>query len=336
MVHVRDGFQVDSGIYGTVSLDGLGFIVLGFTPEAMAKGNWSVGLIADEKASAEQREAITAIASGAAGGPMAALSGLIGKFLGVQPAPIRFDRSGAKWSVKASDFVDMAAEGAKGINPDATEPMHLDNTGHPAANRFALAHASRSRVQAFDLAWEDVSGKNNGQSAPFPGAALGALIVGASKRWPRTASSASMTVPAPSERPPTILESALRCERAPAVVPLVLLPAVSWMWIIVMARDMYGPMTGASAWMMTLNWDLRHLLLLWAMWAVMMTGMMLPSASPLVLLYGAGRDDRQGTAGTAGRRITRSPRAISSSGRCSVLGQPRFSVRLRRSCLSRR
>jgi hypothetical protein len=160
-------FQVDSGTYGTVSLDGLGFIVLGFTPEAMAKGNWSVGLIADERASAEQREAITSIASGAAGGPMAALSGLIGKFLGVQPAPIRFDRSGATWSVKASDFVDMAAEGAKGVNPDATEPMHLDNTGHPAADRFALAHASRSRVQAFDLAWEDVSGKNNGQYAPF-------------------------------------------------------------------------------------------------------------------------------------------------------------------------
>ena len=41
-------FEVDSGTYGTVSLDGLGFIVLGFTPEAMAKGNWSVGLIADE------------------------------------------------------------------------------------------------------------------------------------------------------------------------------------------------------------------------------------------------------------------------------------------------
>lgn len=160
-------FQVDAGTYGTVSLDGLGFIVLGFTPEAMAQGNWSVGLISDERASAEQRDAITAIVSGAAGGPMAALSGLVGTFLGVQPAPIRFDRSGAKWSVKASDFVDMAAEGAMGLNPDATEPLHLQNTGHPAADRFALAHASRSRVQAFDRAWEDDSGKNNGQYAPF-------------------------------------------------------------------------------------------------------------------------------------------------------------------------
>ena len=160
-------FDVDRGTYGTVSLDGLGFIVLGYTPEEMAKGNWSVGLIADERASAEQSEAIMAIASGAAGGPMAALSGLIGKFLGVQPASIRFDRSGAKWSVKASTFVDMAAEGVKGINPDATEPLHLDKTGHPAADRFALARAANSRVHAFGLAWEDASGKNNGQYAPF-------------------------------------------------------------------------------------------------------------------------------------------------------------------------
>src|SRR5262249_41917662 len=91
----------------------------------------------------------------------------------------------------------------------------------------------------------------------------------------------------PAERPPTLLESALRCERLSAVVLLVILPVFSWIWIVVMARDMYGPMSGASAWMMTARWDVPHLLLLWAMWAVMMTGMMVPCASPLVLLYGA-------------------------------------------------
>src|SRR5688572_32544313 len=89
----------------------------------------------------------------------------------------------------------------------------------------------------------------------------------------------------PAERPPTIVEHALRYDRAPYLALLVLLPVVCWMWIVVMARDMYGPMTGASAWMMTLDWDLPHLSLLWAMWAVMMAGMMIPSASPLLLLY---------------------------------------------------
>ena len=160
-------FQVDRGTYGNVSLDGLGFVVLGFTPEAMGKGNWSVCIIVDDRASVEQRNAIAAIASGAAGGPMAALSGLIGKFLGVESSPIMFDRRGQKWSVNASNLLDMAAEGAKGINPNATEPMHFDNTGHPAADRFALARASNSHVRALGLTWDDTTGKNNGQFAPF-------------------------------------------------------------------------------------------------------------------------------------------------------------------------
>jgi len=68
---------------------------------------------------------------------------------------------------------------------------------------------------------------------------------------------------------------------------LILVPLVCWAWIAIMARDMYGPMTGASAWTMTPRWDAPHLLLLWTMWAVMMIGMMLPSAAPLILLAGS-------------------------------------------------
>ena len=101
----------------------------------------------------------------------------------------------------------------------------------------------------------------------------------------------------PAERPLTLVEHALRHDRATLLVILVLTPVFSWVWIVMMARDMYGPMTGASAWMMTTNWDATHLLLLWAMWSVMMTAMMLPTAAPLVLLYGAAaRRTRQGTA----------------------------------------
>jgi predicted metal-binding membrane protein len=73
-------------------------------------------------------------------------------------------------------------------------------------------------------------------------------------------------------------------DRIPLIALLILFPLVCWSWVVVMARDMYGPMTGASAWMMTPQWDAPHLLLLWAMWAVMMTGMMLPSATPMILL----------------------------------------------------
>src|SRR5262245_39686878 len=123
--------QIERGGYGNVPLDGITFIVLGYTPEEMGKGNWSVGLVVDERASAEQCEAVTAMASCSAGGRMAPLSGLIGKFLGVEQAPIRLDHSGLKFAVKAGNLVDMALEGQKGIDPSATEPIFLENTGHP-------------------------------------------------------------------------------------------------------------------------------------------------------------------------------------------------------------
>ena len=159
--------QVERGSFGDVALNGLMFIVLGMTPEEMGKGNWSVGLVIDERATAAQRDAITAIASGAAGGPMAPLSGLIGKFLGAEQAPIRIEQDGRKFTVTAGKLVDMAGEGAMGIDPNATEPMYLENTGHPVSSRLAVAHASKSHVHALGLTWDDASGKNNAHYAPF-------------------------------------------------------------------------------------------------------------------------------------------------------------------------
>jgi predicted metal-binding membrane protein len=118
-------------------------------------------------------------------------------------------------------------------------------------------------------------------------------------------SSGAVPDPISSSQPPTRLERLLEHDRAAYAVILILIPLACWSWIVVMARDMYGrPMTGASAWMTTLRWDARHVLLLWVMWAVMMAGMMLPSASPLLLLYGAAARRLGGDTGArAWRRI---------------------------------
>ena len=158
-------YQIEEGRFGSLTLDGLGFIVIGLTPAEMGKGNWSVGVIVDARATAEQRDAIVTVASGSAGGPMAALAGLIGTFLGVESAPITFDRQGRTWSVRAGDMVEMSATGASGLNPDAE--LRFQNTGHPAADTFTLARASKSHIDALGLRWHDTSGGNNGQYAPF-------------------------------------------------------------------------------------------------------------------------------------------------------------------------
>jgi hypothetical protein len=160
------GFRIERGRFGDVPLDGLGFVVVAHTPEEMAKGNWSVGLVVDERATPEQREAITGIASGSAGGPMAAVGGLVSKFLGVETAPIEFKRDGVSWSVNAKDKIRIEGQGAFGLDP-TRGPLQLSNTGHPAADTFSLARAANSRVAALGLSWSDASGRNNAQYAPF-------------------------------------------------------------------------------------------------------------------------------------------------------------------------
>ncbi|MBI2186554.1 MAG: DUF2182 domain-containing protein [Acidobacteria bacterium] len=85
---------------------------------------------------------------------------------------------------------------------------------------------------------------------------------------------------------PTVEESRSTRDRLLIGAGILAVTALCWLWIVPMARDMYGPMTGPSAWMMAATWDLRYVLLIWAMWGVMMAGMMLPSASPMLMLYG--------------------------------------------------
>lgn len=158
-------FHVQRGTYGSTTLDGLGFAVLLHTPGPMVQGNWTVGVVVDERASASQREALTAIASGQGGGPMAALGSLIGKFVGVEAKPIKLEGKGMKHSASIPGMLDIAVEGIAGAKQD--EPIFLENVGHPAASRLALAKASRSHMHGFGIDWDDTSGRNNGHFAPF-------------------------------------------------------------------------------------------------------------------------------------------------------------------------
>ena len=158
-------FHIERGSHGTTSLDGLTFAVLLHTPGPMVAGNWTVGIIVDERATADQREALVAIGSGQGGGPMAAVGPLVGRFAGVESRPIRIERGAMRRSVSIPGVLDIAVEGIPGASP--SEPIYLDNVGHPAASRLALAKASRGHMHAFGIDWDDTSGKNNGHFAPF-------------------------------------------------------------------------------------------------------------------------------------------------------------------------
>jgi predicted metal-binding membrane protein len=85
----------------------------------------------------------------------------------------------------------------------------------------------------------------------------------------------------------SVLETALVRDRWWVISALAAALLISWAWIVPMAIDMYGGMSGLAAWMMPVQWGSRHDLLLLAMWLVMMVGMMLPSAAPTLLIYAA-------------------------------------------------
>ena len=158
--------RIEKGEKDGVRLDGLSFIVMLHSPGAMAEGNITVGLIVDERATDAQADAIGAIATGAAGGPMAALAPLVGRVAGIEKRPIEFTADGLSRTVRAGDLLDQACEGV----PSASVPgqaVGIDNCAHPANTRLSLAKAIRSRMRVFGIDWDDSSGKRNGHFAPF-------------------------------------------------------------------------------------------------------------------------------------------------------------------------
>jgi len=101
--------------------------------------------------------------------------------------------------------------------------------------------------------------------------------------------------------PVTALEALLRRERWLVGSGLLVVAAACWAWLIPAALDMYGAMDGPAAWMMRAEWTPAYGLAIFAMWAAMMTGMMLPSAAPTLLLYG--RVCRHSEGATAAGRV---------------------------------
>ncbi|WP_427912281.1 DUF1326 domain-containing protein [Ramlibacter sp. MMS24-I3-19] len=160
------GLRIDEGRKDGVDLAGLAFVVMLHSPGPMGQGNMMVGLIVDSEASDEQVLAIRDIATGRAGGPMAALAPLVAQVAGIERRPVRFTQEGMNFSLTAGELVDEACVGLESVvNPG--EPIVIDNVAHPMNTRLPLARATRSKFHAFGVDWEDASGTRNGHFAPF-------------------------------------------------------------------------------------------------------------------------------------------------------------------------
>src|SRR5947209_17420756 len=115
---VAFGFHADRGSYGDIPLDGLNVALAARTPGVMAEGNWSVALYLDERANEQQRQALQAIFSGSAGGPLGALAPLISTLLGVKTVPITFKVEGKRRSVEIPNIMHLAVHPLPSLHPN--------------------------------------------------------------------------------------------------------------------------------------------------------------------------------------------------------------------------
>jgi hypothetical protein len=164
-------FRIDHGLHGATKLDGLKFALVIRSGRIMADGNWAFACVVDEAADETQRGALSAIASGEAGGPPGLIrTNLVSDFRGIAYKAINFTMDGLKRSVAIPDLLSFEIAGVASRNRGG-EPFYIDNTAHPANRRLALARTSHAHLHGFGLDLDLVGQGNNGHFAPFAWAA---------------------------------------------------------------------------------------------------------------------------------------------------------------------
>ncbi len=88
------GIRIDEGQFGGIDLTGINVGLVIEIPGLMSRGNWTAGLFIDDRASIQAVKGLTRIFTGRAGGSTHLLSILVGRFLGVQQAPIVYRTDG--------------------------------------------------------------------------------------------------------------------------------------------------------------------------------------------------------------------------------------------------
>jgi predicted metal-binding membrane protein len=90
------------------------------------------------------------------------------------------------------------------------------------------------------------------------------------------------------------LEMFLKRDRGFVLAGLAGTTALAWTYLVSIAADMDATLISAMTMAQIAPWSVHDFWLMFIMWVVMMVGMMLPSAAPMILLYAAVRRRQQG------------------------------------------
>lgn len=157
-------FHIEKGAYDDVVLDGLNAALVIHTPGPMAEGNWSLGAYIDQRADDEQADALGAIFTAAAGGPIAQLAPLVSQNLGVKKLAITYRIDGKRRSAEILNILHMAVDPLPTAHPSGEM---WANIGHPVSpDKIAFAVGTPGNTFSDHGMHWDNSGKN-GLYAPI-------------------------------------------------------------------------------------------------------------------------------------------------------------------------
>ena len=151
------GWHIDKGNYGNVDLGNLNVGLAVHSPGHMAEVKWRAALYLDQKASEKQKDALTRIFTGQAGGHPGRLVSHIGDVLGIKTVPIEYKADGKRRTLKIADVGEGQGGGEVAIE------------GHPfciaPGYKAVVAKSGKLSYRDHGLHWE-ISGKN-GYFSPF-------------------------------------------------------------------------------------------------------------------------------------------------------------------------
>ncbi len=139
------GWQVNRGRFGDVQLDGLNVALGVHTPGNMKEKDWKVALYVNERANPRQRDALTQIFGGAAGGHPSRIAQHIAEVAGVHFVPITFETNGKRGRLAVGTVGSSTWQPIEGQNggtvtvsgqPLAVSPGHAAVVGRASHARF--------------------------------------------------------------------------------------------------------------------------------------------------------------------------------------------------------
>jgi len=151
------GFRIDAGHSGEVDLSGLNVGLLLESPGPMSRGNWTVGVYVDARASIYAEKSLSRIFSGKAGGSAARLSSHVGRFLGIERAQVTYETEGRVRSFRVANAIDGEIAPVSGREPD--RDTVVNNAEYWLGPDVIVSHSKTSRLRAHGRNW-DFSGRS--------------------------------------------------------------------------------------------------------------------------------------------------------------------------------